>query len=298
MQKLLIIKANSRLGMKYIPIGGTELNIGVEHGPAAVLDAAFLGEIGSHADTRVIDFTFSLPEDVSEEKYYSIVASETDLLAGEILKNLNEGDFRKVITVGGDHSIALASMLGILRYLKGKKVGVIDFDSHGDIHLAQTSPTGNFHGMWLRPLLGDFDNAEIKNILDVRIPPQDFLYVGNLLLEGEESDFIRLNDIQAISSDDIKADGENIRKKISDFCARFDCVHVSFDIDVFKRDIVSATGTPNPDGFDWDLINRCIDPIIASKKLFSLDVVEVNPKKENARNTIETAQEIISHFCG
>ena len=42
MNHILITKASSRLGMKFIPHGGSELNIGVENGPDAVLTPEFL----------------------------------------------------------------------------------------------------------------------------------------------------------------------------------------------------------------------------------------------------------------
>ncbi len=296
MKNLLIVQAESRLGMKYFPHGDTKLNLGVEYGPKAVLSNAFLGEIQETCGIDLITYAFSDPEEVNKEEYYKKIADESDALAKEIVGKLDSKKYAGLITVGGDHGIAFASVLGTLRFLRDKKVGVIDFDSHGDIHLQKTSPSGNFHGMWLRPFFGDFDDPAIREVTDVFIAPSQFLYVGNLLLEEEEERFIQEKGIQQITLEDIQNRKDASIQRIVNLCANVDVVHVTFDIDVFKKSIVSATGTPNPAGFGKDAVLACIEPIVNSGKLFSLDLVEVNPDKDNAQSTVETAQMVIEQF--
>ena len=124
----------------------------------------------------------------------------------------------------------------------------------------------------------------------------NFLYVGNLIIEEEEVRFIKEKNIATIDSKMIEADITGMIKKIADLCANVDVIHVTFDVDVFKQSIVSATGTPNPDGFEVEMVTQCIKPIIDSGKLFSMDLVEVNPKKENSGPTIAIGQMIIEQF--
>jgi len=297
MKKLLVSKVSSRLGMKYIPSGGTVLNIGVENGPDAVLTPEFIQDISQENEVDLFDYTFSDPDPISKETYYPVVAEESATLANDIVEKLTHKKYSGLINVGGDHSIAYATILGVLRFLEGKKVGIIDFDSHGDIHLQRTSPTGNFHGMWVRPFFDIFDEKSIADVVNVEvIPSNQFLYIGNMLLEEEESRFIQEKGIPVIDSKMIDADKAGMMKKIADFCENVEFVHVTFDIDVFEKDIVSATGTPNPDGFGVEMIKDCIKPIVDSGKLFSMDLVEVNPAKENAVQTVSTAQMIIKEF--
>ncbi len=279
--------------MKFIPHGGTAPNLGVEKGPLAVLDTTFINLLSETKKCSLLDFSFSDPESMPDEKYYSVVAKDTDSMAKKIQTELTKENYTKVVTVGGDHSIALGSVLAILRTNKNKKIGLIDFDSHGDIHLLNTSPSGNFHGMWLRPLLEDFDNPEIKSIIDVRLPSEQLLYIGNLLTEDEEENFIKKNEITVLDSTRVEKNKESMVLHIKEFCKNIDLLHVTFDIDVFKESLVSATGTPNPNGFDIPMVEACLSPIIESGKLFSLDVVEVNPDKPNSRGTIELAQKVI-----
>lgn len=296
MDKLLLVRASSRLGMKYIPIGGTVLNLGVEHGVEAILSNDFVQKISRQYSIDSLEYNFSKPEDIADEEYYNILAKETNNLAENIFKKLNSSEYKCVLTVGGDHSVSLASVLGIFRFLKGKKVKMIDFDSHGDIHMTKTSPTGNFHGMWIRPLLDKFDNEAIASISNIDIKAEDFLYVGNLLTEKDEDSFINEKKINVINAKQIQDNKTLVQSKILDFCNSADFIHITFDIDVFKKDIVSATGTPNPNGFSNEDVEICLKAIVDSKKFFSLDLVEVNPHKENADMTVAKAQEVISRI--
>jgi arginase len=294
MKKTLLVKAHSRIGMKFMPFGGEHVpNIGVEEGSDAVLDSKFLNTIHEKADFDLIEYVFSNPDTIDSEKYYTVVAEETNTLAQRITKALDSGTYDKLIMVGGDHGTACASVLAVLRFFKDKKVGLVDFDSHGDIHLLGTSPSGNFHGMWLRPFLDSFDESHIRNIIDVQLPTDRCLYIGNMITEAEEERFIQENHIQAITSENIVSDKQHVIEKIKSFCASVDVIHLTFDIDVFKKDIVSATGTPNPNGFDEEMVAVCMDTVLGSGKLFSTDVVEVNPKKDNPEKTIEMAQGVI-----
>ena len=244
----------------------------------------------------LFEYVFSNPDAIEAKTYYPIVAEESAAFANELNHELGHTNYSGLVTIGGDHSIAFASVLGILRHFNDKKVGIIDFDSHGDIHLQRTSPSGNFHGMWLRPFFEKFDDESIASVVNVKIEPQNLLYIGNMLLEEEEDRFIKEKNISVIDSKMIADDTQAIMQKITDFCNSFDVIHVTFDIDVYKKEIVSATGTPNPDGFDADMIKNCIQKIIDSKKLFSVDLVEVNPQKEHADQTIKTAQDVIQNF--
>ncbi len=293
-KKILIIKSRSRLGMKYIPIGGKELNLGVEYGPDEILTKDFLNKL---TDFHIIDFDFSLPEEIPDDKYYLSISDEISELSQKIQKEFIDTKSNFIINVGGDHSIASSSLLSALKIMQDKKVGVIMFDSHGDLHLKRTSPTGNYHGMWLRPFWDIYDDPHIENIIDVSLDNSQLLFIGNLLLEEEEVDFMSKNKIPVFSSKEFTDNKKNNSyNQILDFCNKHDVVHVSFDIDVFKTSLVSATGTPNPDGFDKKMIFDIIDVLKGNGKIVSLDLVEVNPKKFGAKETITLAQEVLRAF--
>src|SRR5690349_11010120 len=56
------------------------------------------------------------------------------------------------LVLGGDHSVALGSLVGMAR-VRGTG-GVVWVDAHGDLNTPATSPSGNVHGMVLAAALG------------------------------------------------------------------------------------------------------------------------------------------------
>src|SRR5262249_42450075 len=69
---------------------------------------------------------------------------------GELLKK----DCHPVV-LGGDHSIAMGTIGGVARFYRERKekLGLIWFDAHADCNTAETTPSGNIHGMPLAVVL-------------------------------------------------------------------------------------------------------------------------------------------------
>jgi arginase len=59
----------------------------------------------------------------------------------------------RVLTVGGDCGVELEPIRHA-RQRYGRTLGVAWFDAHGDLHTPASSPSGAFHGMVLRAVLG------------------------------------------------------------------------------------------------------------------------------------------------
>lgn len=289
--KIHFFKAYSRLGMIYIPMGGTKLNLGVEKGSDAVLTRQFLK---SFKNSTVSSFTFPLPEQINVKKDKEIIAHSSKQFADFINENLKENEVQFVI--GGDHSVAFSSLLAVLARLKTKKVGYIQFDSHGDINLFKTSPTGNFHGMWLRPFIGNFDSQVIKNLVKKTIPPKAVLYFGDVELDPEEKRFFKENKIRNFREVDLVKRKTEVHKSLKKYVSQFDHLHVSFDIDVFAKKFVRATGTPSKAGLSPAEVLPLLK-IINKAKSLSVDLIEVNPDKRDYRQTVKMAQKVLTELA-
>jgi len=61
-----------------------------------------------------------------------------------------------VLTIGGDCGVELVPV-SVARFRYGATLGVAWFDAHADLNTADSSPSGAFHGMVLRSLLGEGD---------------------------------------------------------------------------------------------------------------------------------------------
>ena len=66
--------------------------------------------------------------------------------------------------LGGDHSVALGSLVGMAA-VHGPG-GVVWVDAHGDLNTPETSPSGNVHGMVLAAALGLAGDAFALRRLD------------------------------------------------------------------------------------------------------------------------------------
>lgn len=63
-------------------------------------------------------------------------------LSDAVFAKASEGKF--VLTLGGDHSIALGTLAGVLRARPDTRV--LWVDAHADINSPKGSPSGNMHG--------------------------------------------------------------------------------------------------------------------------------------------------------
>lgn len=185
---------------------------------------------------------------------------------------------QSLISFGGDHSVGHISLSAVLDRHGADQVGVVMFDSHADLHLPTTSPSGNFHGMWLRSLMP-------------RIKPEQLIYIGNLITEAAETNYLTDNQIQVYSSE---AD-DSSPTKVADWSKNYKHLHISFDIDVLSQSLISATGTPNPNGFSLEQLSPYINNL-KKHPSFSLDIVEYNPELDQNRDNLETIKQILFEF--
>lgn len=277
----------SRLGITHPTAYTHQLNLGVEEGGAAVLEPDFKFEFPGSQFTRLpLPGPESLLSKTPAQQLEEIHSLYTQA-AQTINTLLNAG--QQSIVLGGDHSVAYAHIQAVLERSTNQKVGILVFDSHGDLHTPETSPSGNFHGMWLRSIIDRHADQWANGSLRL-------CFVGNQVLEVEEVRFIQTHQIPVITSQMLKT--PDWKKILTHFLDQVDILHVSFDIDVFSQELVSATSTPNPTGMSQEQIFRVIDEINLLHKADSLDLVEVNPRLSGANETVFLAQKVLLALTG
>ncbi len=281
-------KAQSRIGIRNNPSHQIYPNLGVEEGPNAIADEAFLKTFPRF---RTSSFDFPLPETVNRDTYVGALASSIGNFSAHINGRLGSGETQ--IVVGGDHCVTLPSVLAVLaRISAGESVGYVQFDSHGDMNLRAESPTDNFHGMYVRPLLSKFDVPEIDVLVKRRLPVQNIVYVGNLDLDPEEGNFFRENRIKNISQLDLRSHGRMAITDFAGFVSSFNHLHVTIDIDAFDSSEAPATGIPAQKGLFFEEVVPLLR-IIQNHPSISIDITEVNPRKPGAFQTILLAQKVL-----
>ena len=83
------------------------------------------------------------------------VSAVTKRLATQVYEHASQG--RLVLTLGGDHSIAIGTVAGTARAVKeqlGREIALIWVDAHADINTPESSGSGNIHGMPVAFLTG------------------------------------------------------------------------------------------------------------------------------------------------
>lgn len=193
----------------------------------------------------------------------------------------------RVLTIGGDHTIALGSIAGVLKH--APNTGVIWFDAHGDINTEATSPSANAHGMPVAALMG-LCASGLNEIAAVRLKPKNIFWVGARDLDAGEVEIIqRLGIMDNVYSTErvrqigMQAVMDDIRRKMQ--AQGIEQVHLSFDIDGMDPSIVQATGTKVEKGLLQADAEAFINGLKSLPKIESVDFVEYNPTMDDAEHT-------------
>jgi len=219
-------------------------------------------------------------------------------LADQVEATLRDG--RRVITLGGDHSIALATIEGVLRVHPDARI--IYVDAHGDINTPDTSPSGNLHGMPLAAHLGFFGQREVPGIgfVGARLRANQLAFIGVRDLDPAEATFIDDRSIPCYSAADVAQFGMKavIRQVINEIDpeGRYP-LYVSFDVDSVDPLIAPATGVPVPGGLraaDLDLLGTWLRK---TKRLIGIDLAEVNPALAESDDDVARTVKVAANFA-
>ena len=214
-----------------------------------------------------------------------------NLEAYEQLSYLVEIEARKenlIFTAGGDHSLSLGSIQGLLRVNPDLKV--IWIDAHGDINTRNTSTTGSFHGMPLSFLLGA-DKLQGEIWIENFIKPENLIYFGVRDLDPEEKLFLERHQIRHYSVENINSRGvSEVIAEISS-AVQGSQVHFSVDSDAFDPAIAPSTGVPVAGGITYSCAYKLIKSVLAVAQVKSYEYVELNPQIfTNQFDVFNTAQ--------
>lgn len=137
--------------------------------------------------------------------------------------------YDNTLVAGGDHSVAIGSLLGSLREFeetktsRKSKLGVIWIDAHADINTLESSESGNIHGMPLAFVTGIDRTWQWVNDTNLRLDFSDLYYWGIRDLDNFEIDTIHRYGIKVLS------DKEEVMAIVDN--PQYERIHTSLDID-------------------------------------------------------------------
>ena len=200
------------------------------------------------------------------------------------------------LTLGGDHSIAIASALASIN--KYNNLGIIWFDAHGDFHTFNTTSSGNIHGLPFAAITG-----YEKNLITDFHSGHYFNFKNAVLLGARDIDkpeeFNNLKDagVTIITTEDIKKYGIDAmyEKAFSIASNGTNGIHISYDLDCIDCDIAPGVSIPVKNGINLDEAYGFVDYIIKNKeKIKSIDLVEFNPLRDKEKTTEKIATKILN----
>jgi arginase len=266
-------------------------------------------EYNIHFDNKVHSYDELLPSSDPDHrgmKKPRAVSAVTEALSQQVYDHAKEGRF--VLTLGGDHSIAIGTISGTAKAVRerlDRDMAVIWVDAHADINTPETSDSGNIHGMpvaFLTGLASDKPDAPFGWIKDEhRVSVKKLVYIGLRDVDRGEKKILRENGIKAFSMHDIDRHGIG---KVMDMALGWigsdTPIHLSFDIDALDPRFAPSTGTAVRGGLtlrEGDFIAECVHQ---TGSLVALDLVEVNPslEEEGAAETVRSGVSIVRCALG
>ena len=254
---------------------------GASKGPDAIRQQLAKMPYHLHDKTLLLDIGNIHCEDGNMENAQSILSKMVTSL-------LQQGLFPMLL--GGGHDIAYGHYLGLKSYLdtKGKNqtLGIINFDAHFDL---RSTVDGNTSGTPFYQIVRDckMENNPFKYMcLGIRKDSNSKTLfprardLGVPYIEKKHFNLLHLN---------------NIRYKLEQFISGVDVIYTTIDLDGFSSAYAAGVSAASPMGFSPEMVLECLEIILDSKKLISMDIAEMNPNYDQDHQTAKLAASLI-HF--
>lgn len=240
-------------------------------------------------------------------KNHLIVGKGTEMLADMVEEKMKDGRFPLIL--GGDHSVGIGSLAGILR--ARPDTGVLWIDAHADLNTPDISESGNMHGMPVG-LMMEGVAPQPMNIpglewLDKtpKLKPKSIAYIGLRDVDAAERKLIMSLGIAAFTMSDIDryGIGHVMDLALHHLLAKNPNrpLHLSYDIDAVDPVLAPATGTAVRGGLTFREAHYVAEAAASSGNLASADVVELNPTlshDDGAQATLDLGLQIITSLMG
>jgi arginase len=201
------------------------------------------------------------------------------------------------LTIGGDHSVVIGSILASNK-LQGN-LGVIWIDAHGDYNTFETTHTGNLHGLPFAAVSG-YNCDKLTNFVDgLYVNPKNCVVVGARSIDPWEIGNIKDAGVTVFTTEDIKLEGaRNIMNKAIKIASNnTNGIHISYDLDVIDPLVAPGVSIPEENGINEDEAYLIMDEIIDNIELVkSMDLVEYNPTRDKNDVTRDIGINLINNI--
>ncbi len=276
-----------------------------------------LGYIGfdifDNGDLKIEEKNFDSGEVFGGVKNIVEVIKVSEDLGKKVLSEIDLG--RKILAIGGDHSMSIGSVLGASSALNGE-VGLIWIDAHADLNDSfdfensnsiDASPTGNAHGMPVRVVTGLHSDSGFRSLVDKfqGIDPKNVLFIGLKDLDFGEIAILRSEGFNFVTMDDINISGgvHNVIDEVIKLSSRVGNIWVDLDIDGLDETIAPATPMPNKSGITGHHIRTIFKFLgkalnTSETSVVGMGVAELVPSFDVDGKTADLVLELIASVFG
>jgi arginase len=187
-----------------------------------------------------------------------------------------------IVTIGGTCGVEAAPVAYLNERYEGD-LAVVWLDAHGDLNTPDSSPSGHFHGMVLRTLLGEGPEPYVRELRRPLQPAQLFL-AATRDLDAPERKFVAESHI-SITPPDAFTDPESL---VADIRSRgFRHVYIHLDLDALDPDEFPDTLIPTTGGPAVDLVRNMIGMLAGAFAVVGASIVEYVHGNERSLRVVD-----------
>lgn len=283
---------------------------GANMGPAALRIAGLKDKIEALGYPVIDSGDVLIPvretiNDQSSKLRYLKEVTKTSLSVFESTRSsLQKG--RIPIVIGGDHSSAIGSLAAVSDFFnsQNRDFGVIWIDAHADLNTAETSPSGNIHGMPLAVALG-YGHKDLLAIggagkNGMKVNPKKVALIGIRTLDPKEKEILKDCGIRYFTMREIDERGMfAVMKEAIEIAGKDTAgIHLSLDLDGVDPDYAPGVSTAVTGGLSLREAHLAMETLADQNKLCSVDLVELNPIHDEKHRTAYLAVELMESALG
>lgn len=239
--------------------------------------AAIAGDLPASATTTV-DVPMEAGESLGSGVHrLSSITAIRDRTAAALTELSAIGD-GTIVTIGGDCGVELASVRHAISTREPGSVALIWLDAHADLNTPATSPSGAFHGMVLRALIGEAPEPLAPHGAALLLPDSIVLAGTRELDEGEVA-YVEAAGIRMLSPDLLRTPDALVAAAES---TGAESVYIHVDLDVLDPGAISGVQFPEPFGLAPDELVAATLALRGRFELAGAGITEFAPRSPDA----------------
>ena len=197
------------------------------------------------------------------------------------------------VAIGGGHDIAYAHFLGLCKASNPEtRIGVLNFDAHLDLRTPLPRPHSGSPFLQIAHLCEQEEREFHYSCIGVRkdANAQELwdraASLDTMIVEREEVEEHKI---------------DRVLNRISQFIEPLEAVYLTIDLDGFSSAYAPGVSAASPMGFSPAALLPCLDMLLGSGKLLSMDIAELNPSRDRDSQTAILAASLVHrvlHFPG